>query len=47
MNFRITPQVVFCDHTEVLLSEEARVVTFVKDGKRETHSLRRVLQDQR
>lgn len=41
-------QVVFSDHTEVLLSEEARVVTFVdKDGKRETHSLRRVLRDQR
>lgn len=39
---------VFSDHTEVLLSREARVVTFVdKDGRRETLSLQRVLQDQR
>lgn len=41
-------QVVFADHTEILLSNEARVVTFVdKHGNRETHSLQGVLQDQR
>lgn len=45
---RILHQVVFSDRTEVLLSKEGRVVTFVeKDGKRETHSLHRVLGDQR
>ncbi|CAN0178158.1 unnamed protein product, partial [Ectocarpus sp. 8 AP-2014] len=43
-----TVQVVFADHTEILLSNEARVVTFVdKHGSRETHSLQGVLQDQR
>ncbi|CAN0495902.1 unnamed protein product [Ectocarpus sp. 12 AP-2014] len=42
-----TVQVVFADHTEILLSNEARVVTFVdKHGSRETHSLQGVLQDQ-
>lgn len=41
-------QVVFSDQTEILLSKEARVVTFVsKNGKRETSSLERVLQEQR
>ncbi|CAN0314155.1 unnamed protein product, partial [Ectocarpus fasciculatus] len=43
-----TVQVVFADHTEILLSKEARVVTFVdKHGNRQTHSLQGVLQDQR
>lgn len=41
-------QVVFSDSTEILLSKEARVVTFVdKDGARETSSLQRVVEDQR
>ncbi|CAM9239764.1 unnamed protein product, partial [Hapterophycus canaliculatus] len=43
-----TVQVVFSDRTEILLSKEGRVVTFVdKEGKRENHSLQRVLEDQR
>ncbi|CAM9188958.1 unnamed protein product [Sphacelaria rigidula] len=43
-----TVQVVFSDHTEILLSEEARIVTFVdKEGSRQTQSLQRVLLEQR
>lgn len=41
-------QVVFSDHTEILLSKEARLVTFLdKDGNRETQSLQRVVREQR
>lgn len=43
-----TVQVVFSDHTEILLSKDARVITFVdKNGKRETRALQRVLDEQR
>lgn len=41
-------QVVFSDHTEIILSREARVVTYVdKEGNRETLLLQRVLEEQR
>lgn len=42
------PQVVFLDATEVLLSEEARLITFVdKNGDRETLALLRALDEDR
>ena len=41
-------QVVFFDRSEVLLSPEARVVTYVnKSGSREEHSLEEVLHNGR
>lgn len=41
-------QVTFYDHSEILLSSEARVVTYVdKTGQRSTHLLRDVMRDNR
>lgn len=48
VSFRFHDQAAFTDKSEVLLSEEARIVTYVhKNGQRETLSLDRVLCDQR
>ena len=44
----LPPQVVFLDMTEILLSEEARLITFVdKTGDRETMALLRALDEDR
>lgn len=41
-------QVVFLDATEILITEEARLITFVnKGGHRETMALLRVLEEER
>ncbi|CAM9916511.1 unnamed protein product [Choristocarpus tenellus] len=43
-----TVQVVFSDMTEMLLSKEACLVTYVnKEGHRESHSLKRMLEEGR
>lgn len=41
-------KVVFSDKTEILLTNEARLITYVdKNGKRETRRIERVLEEQR